>query len=241
MKTPFDDYSLELIKKAQDTSTIDDQFKHFNAFANICRVKYIQMTNSSQKMAGRTELLKKGEELYPEGVLEMSNEIIEINLNYFSFLEELNKFGRVFEKKYTQILPEYFRVRFYRNKMIEHWDNYQEYLDNINYGNIQHDGKLCIPYHFGVINFPDQAPDAYNALHNEFQKLGVNLPSLDISISVEDYSKIIFQNLETYDPRLEKIPVGLVNALFKYRFPVPIYDMDNYLIELVNWLRAKYP
>jgi hypothetical protein len=38
--------------------------------------------------------------------------------------------------------------------------------------------------------------------------------------------------------RLEGVTKALVNALFKYGFPIPIKDLEDYCSELATWIEA---
>lgn len=242
--TPFDDIAVKLSEaRMQLRGNRDEKFLHSITFVQVCMVKYQQMYSISEKSWKRhKQMFKQPQQgtrsITTKEMINQSLETVEAKLNYFGFIEELNRFGRVFEQKYHAVLPEYFRVRFYRNKMIEHWDQYEEYLLSKGTGYTFTIGKLIIPFHFGAINTPATTSDTYKELSTEFHKLGIALPPLDVSMMYKKYSEDVFGTLEKINSRLENIPKSLVNALFKYSFPTPIYDLEEYITQLVAWLKT---
>src|SRR5438067_1959304 len=92
-------------------------------------------------------------------------------LNYSTFIEELNRFGRLFHRLGYD-LPRYYEIRFYRNKSIEHWDEYEEFLRAPGNGIIFAAGKLATPYYVGAINVPMESESALDQVKEEFAKLG---------------------------------------------------------------------
>jgi len=165
---------------------------------------------------------------------------VEAKISFLGFIEELNRFGRVFLGEYKVSLPKYTRVRFYRNKVIEHWDDYDEYLLS-NTGYTYTLGKLIVPFHGGALVTDQTTGAAYQDVVAEFGKFGIAVPALNMSLGFAGYSEQVFLLLEQIDPQLgRKIPDSLVNALFKYSFPVPIQDLDEYVDELVGWIEGVW-
>ncbi|OGE86320.1 MAG: hypothetical protein A3J48_02375 [Candidatus Doudnabacteria bacterium RIFCSPHIGHO2_02_FULL_46_11] len=243
--TPFDDLAIMLTEAGMRRSgKKDEKLLHSITFLQVCRVKYLQMYSISNLFWQRhKERFSKDLgtsstfAITTKEAIDNSLESIEANANYFAFLEELNRFGRVFHEKYDTTLPKYFRIRFYRNKMVEHWDDYEEYL-NKGVGFTYTVDKLIIPRHFGAMNIPADTDAAYSELSLEFKAFKITLPPLDLSMTADDkYSEELYYNLEKIDPELgRKIPNSLVNKLIKYTFPVPIKDLEEYFLILNSWL-----
>src|SRR3989344_1165789 len=244
MNTPFDDIAVKLSEAGmQLREVIDEKLLHTSTFVQVCRVRYQQMYSVSEKSWKRHEEMFKNPQQGTRSItikemIDQSLESVEAKLNYFGFIEELNRFGRVFEQKYGVILPEYFKIRFYRNKMIEHSDKYEAYLQSSATGYTYTIGKLIIPFHSGAINTPATSPDAYTQLSAEFQALGVTLPQLDLSMMYKKYSEALFASLGQINPRLENVPKSLLSAMFTYSFPTPINDLEKYTAQLVAWLKT---
>jgi len=246
INTPFDDLAIKLSESGmamRDKPT--EKYIHCITFIQVCRIKYQQIHNISKLHWIRSEEMRKQSggirSLTTKEVIDGYAETLEVKVNYFSLLEELNRYGRVFEKKYGDILPNYFRIRFYRNRMIEHWDRYEEYLKIAGNGFTYKIGELITPMPIGAINTPAITDIAYKELSLEFQKFKITLPKLDVSMTADGkYSKEFFSNLARINGRLEEIPPSLVNSLFKYGFPIPTHNLDNYVSELVLWLEKIY-
>lgn len=121
--------------------------------------------------------------------------------------------------------------------MVEHWDDYLQFLlvgDGLLFGK----GKIAIPYAFSdAIRGELARRNVQQELTEEFARSGVALPSLEGKWQGE-YTEIIYASLEQIDGRLRKIPESLVKLLFKYSFPTPITDMENYCTILAAWLET---
>lgn len=242
--TPFDNLAIKLIDAGMRSPTQRDEKRMLcQTFLGVCRVKYLQMFEVSSrfwKMHEESFKTQSGTRtLTYEEMLIMNTDNVEARLNYFGFIEELNRFGRVFEEKYSKTLPLYSRIRFYRNKMIEHWDDYEGFLQAKGNGLTYSLNKLVIPHLMGSIHMPAEEPQDHKILESEFQACGITLPPIDLSKMYAGYAEIIYPCLEQIDPTLgKKIPDNLVNALFKYTFPTPIHDLEAYNNQLIAWLDA---
>jgi hypothetical protein len=84
--------------------------------------------------------------------------------------------------------------------------------------------------------------DLQQELTDAFAQEGITLPSLEGKWNGE-YSDIIYAGLEKIDGKLRSfnkrtgigIPEPIVILLFKYSFPTPICDMEEYCKTLAAW------
>lgn len=239
--TPFDDLAVTLLERSiRLRGRRDHKLIRSLTFVQVCRIKYLQMKKISQRFwKVREAVTRQGTSVGTityQDMLRQRSEAVEAKINYFGFIEELNRFGRVFEKKYDSVLPDYYRIRFYRDKVVEHWDDYEEFLQSLGDSINWTQGKLVIPYHMGAINTPPTTQVVYQELSAAFQKSGITLPNLDLSMMNEGYSEEVFLNLERIDTKLRRISKDIVNTLFKYCFPTPIHDLEQYSQKLLSWL-----
>ena len=240
METPFDNLLSCLWQSMMNTLRQNAQpselfFLVYN-FSKIARVLYCNMTEASEQMLLNINARHKNEgtrSLTQEEWQAINDDPIRCRLNYMQFIEHVNRTGRVLKRRgFTP--PLYARVYFYRNKMVEHWDDYLQLLSaSTGDGLVFSGGKIAIPYAFAGIATTER-PNFQRELTDEFAKLGVTLPSLEDKWYGE-YAEIIYAALEKIDGELRKIPEPLVKLLFKYHFPTPIYDMEVYCKTLVTW------
>lgn len=167
-------------------------------------------------------------------------------LHYFTLVNVLNQFGRAFEKHHglTKPLPRYERIRFYRNKVLEHWDDYTTRIPSSGY--IQQGGKLPIPMVETVYLYPDRVT-LQQKLLNCFRDKGIEV-NIDSAASGQstsgEYCNSIYEALEKIDSSLWKNfkkdgpHEDLIKLLFEFGFPAPIVDVDEYLSELVPALES---
>jgi hypothetical protein len=243
VKTPFDDLATRLRKEAFGSPKIINEKKsHVMIFLDICRIKYRQMYWASEKF-WEPNIKMMHEKIYGrhmtiEDLYESQIDSIEAKVNYFSFIEELNRFGRLFVNKYSNPIPNLNRIRFYRNKMIEHLDEYEEFLNSNGTGINFKSNKLVIPFHAGSINKPEETKADYEKLRSEFGKYDVTLSPLDLDTN-DKYSNLVFENLEKIDRKLDfknRKYDNLINCLLRYGFPTPIHDLEEYVQKLIAWM-----
>jgi hypothetical protein len=243
METPFDTLlanlwqSLRNIldRKAQPNELL---LLVYN-FSKVARVLYCNMAEASEQMQSNIKARHKDERtktLTQVEWQEINDDPIRCRLGYMQFIEHINRTGRVLRRKgFT--LPLYGRVYFYRNKMVEHWDDYLQLLSaSTGDGLVFSGGKIAIPYAFAGIATTNR-PDFQRELTDEFAKLGVTLFALEDKWYGE-YAEIIYVALEKIDGDLKRIPERLVRLLFKYSFPTPINDLEEYCKTLVAWLET---
>lgn len=250
MQTPFDAYILKLwdkqLWKIKSNLPISNTVQLVFSFAKICRVLYMQMLLSSLAMQNTLHANFEENKHKPsprnltiQETLEMGDDSTFCILNYFQFLEHINVYGRAINEKCHSLPPLYNRIYFYRNKMIEHWDDYVHLLmgagtsNGIKWTN----GKICIPYHYAGIFKLTEAPAIMQKLEQNFASKGVTLPSL-VDKHYGEYSELIYTALMQIDPELrsKNIPENIIENLFKYSFPTPINDIEDYCKSLVVWI-----
>lgn len=250
-KTPFDELILEHWKQiiSAESAPLSDTFYIVSSWIKILRVIYLQMLDSLDKLNQKIEDMKKSpkgnRQLTEEETLSSSDDSITCFLNYFQFIDEINRTGRVLKEK-GYIPPLYSRVYFFRNKIVEHWDDSLKLYMSSSKGLIGNPGKILIPHFMGDITKPADSKKARKSLRDEFSKVGIKRIILKDKW-YSDYSLNIFQELEKIDPELKQeskktgIPNTLVEALFKYNFPTPICNIEEYSKDLVAWLKTiKY-
>ncbi len=203
------------------------------------------MAEASEKMQRHTFARQKQSgtrTLTLEEMREHNDFSIRCRISYMQFIERVNRTGRVL-KKWGFSLPSYGRIYFFSNKMVEHWDDYLQFLSN-GQGLLSYGDKIAISHDLAGISLADNGRRSLQqTLTDEFAKCGVALPSLE-GKWYGDYADIMYGSLEKIDSELrtfEKkrkigIPEPLVTALFKYCFPTPICDMEEYYKILVAWL-----
>ncbi len=103
--TPFDNVLAKLNNKPSPGKS-KEKVRSAIAFAQVLRIRYLQMLKISEKFWQMHNDMLAGK---PPDLREFSrNESVEAKINYFGFIEELNRFGRLFEK--THLLPDFYRI-----------------------------------------------------------------------------------------------------------------------------------
>lgn len=162
--------------------------------------------------------------------------------DYSSFAYVLNQLGRILNKrhkKYNIKLPLYNRIRFFRNKVVEHWD---DYVNNFSGASITKEkGKPLIPTICSVYS-PEERIRLKKEIDAELLNFGITLELEEVGSLGERNEEKIYSVLERIDPSLcaqtksgeYVISDRLVELLFKFGFPPPILDVKNYSEELVK-------
>lgn len=247
-KTPFDDITIAIFEASFNRNEVINK-KLLLAFVEVLRVKYLNMYEASKIYWNSSDKTTQGNESQDAKVIikemiSLNQKSVEAKTNYFSFIEELNRFGRIFANKYEKIIPDYYRIRFFRNKMVEHWDVYLDFLFHMEGIKIEVN-KLVVPYHMGVWG---GSTLEIKDLKEEFQKHNVSISRQWESSLNPNYSEDIYRALERIDQKLRKwnektgegIPEDLVKGIFKYGFPTPIQDLEGYIERFVKWIELNY-
>jgi len=249
MQTPLDGYILKktnkIFKNIKNNISITDYLTL--SLAKASRVLYLKLLSDSWELQQSINIEIKNDKNKPstrnlsiQETLEMGDDSTRCILSYFQFLEHINIFGRALKDEINSLPPFYYRIYFYRNKMIQHWDDYVHLLFGMGIGNnnlVFTKGKICIPYHNAAFFKPVEVSRLENNLKNDFSSIGIKLPSLKNRWNA-DYSKIIYPKLEQIDSKLKKIPENIVEDLFRYSFPTPITNIEEYFFYLANWLES---
>lgn len=222
--TPFD----KIIKNQQS-----DSISGYLGHARLFRASYINMVNASD------DFYKEGVEIFKAAQAQVKTGIkknhfssfrvgsIRAYLAYFEFCSLVNIIGRKIKVEYQKTLPKFEEIRFYRNKVIEHVD---EYLGAITAPNAMSKmgSKIAIPFHTDSrVNYQD--------LKSAFEVYHVNLPQKEPG-DISKRAPILYQKLKEIDPYLTRIHKNLVDKLFQSSFPTPILDVEQYCDELVIFL-----
>ena len=168
-------------------------------------------------------------------------------LDYFQFITVLNQLGRFLDdKKYNITIPKYYRVRFFRNKVSEHWEDYSIYGTNLQY---QLPGEAAIPA-IKISSKPEEMREIKFKIDAILKVRGFVLdienPEMGQIGAGLNYEEKIYSTLEKIDPTLNSknkrqylIPDELVKLLFQFGFPPPIDKVTEYSSELVNFLEKE--
>lgn len=110
-------------------------------------------------------------------------------LDYLQFINVLNQLGRILAKQNIYI-PEFYRIRFFRNKVFEHWDDYTKY--GTASGHTQISGEAAIPstYNSYSINERKVVKDEIDAILSDFNlSLEIDNPEV-ANVSDSQHEKI---------------------------------------------------
>lgn len=171
-------------------------------------------------------------------------------LDYFQFITLLNQLGRILIKhKCISNIPKFNRIRFFRNKVSEHWETYAPY--GVTGGFLHQLGNVAIPSTYLVL-----PSDERKNIKVEIDEI---LRKYKLTLEIDDahVANVMDMNVEKFYSTLEKIdsslggkvredgktvyliPDTLVTLLFKFGFPAPIDDVPKYSEELVDFLETE--
>jgi len=162
-------------------------------------------------------------------------------LDYFQFINVLNQFGRILEKQGFTI-PKFNRIKFFRNKVSEHWEEYTKY--GITGSFHQSFGEAAIPS-TSTSYKPEERTNIKKEIDNILEKFGLTLDIENPEVgNIADLNgEIIYSTLEKIDSTLIRkkinkyiIPDRLVELLFQFGFPAPIDKVTEYSNEFVIFL-----
>ncbi len=258
IKTPFDDFIL-LCTQSQLSNPAYPAFTDLRAFlmtqAKTFRVCYINMKKCAETFEKTLEDMRKGpgghRSCTTEEMISMSDNTIMTALAFFQFLAAVNQFGRRLDRLDSKLLkpPLDKEVYFFRNKVIEHWDEYLGY-GPVSHGMRGQKDKLNLPYHSGrKVGFLENQ-EAKQLLEVEFKRY---IPSFSLPSTAdpETYMKLVYDGLKLIDPELKSkprypkkgskhIPEDLVELLYDSGFPAPFLDIEKYIDELLVYLQRIY-
>ena len=245
LETPIDQLILNLSKINLDAS--DKRIPLFSLVQQqllLLRTLHIEMLKNDLYESVKSLARGKRKISSKERVFGSAVNTNKATLNYLSFLSVLNQFGRILEKKHEVELsdfPNYYRIRFYRNKAGEHWDDYISIIGMR--GMTFAKGKAAIPM-IEEVRAPEDREKTRKQLNALFTKSGLKLSipekyATTSSVSSKgDYPDFMYEGLEAIDGKLrqDKIPDEIVVLLFKFGLPAPICDVEEYLVQLSSYL-----
>ncbi len=245
INTLFDD--ITLLNYNHDSSVDQSLLHKLTNFSGELRIRYLELLENAELISLFMERMKNPEHqglhtMTDEELLTQQYENHRPVLAYQDFVNCLNIHGRVLDKLGITI-PSYYRIRFYRNKLIEHWDDYLDKSCNGISGWTARSGKIVVPFHSSKANVPHEGQPLWEIIKGNFLTLGLQVPfTWDDTISYERYTDFIWQLLEQIDPKLQTvhryriIPESLVELLYDYAMPVPILDMELYCAKLRDFI-----
>ncbi len=165
-----------------------------------------------------------------EEMISMSDQGIKVALDYFLLMNQLNQMGRVLKKKFGIEIPKFAEIRFFRNKIVEHWD---DYLKMQRMGSAhQSDGKRPVPY---LLWEKRTMPAEWDRIHDELiqtsQEACMPITKKELELHGEEYANAIYPILLSKEK--------FVALIFEYEFPLPIYDIEKYCQDLVVFFKSQ--
>ena len=171
-----------------------------------------------------------------------------IFLGYNALVNTLCQLDRAFPQHVADAkeIPLHSRIRFYRNKLAEHWDAYTSNI--VSPGFTFKRNKAPIPLVEGV-GLSTERHALLSQLKRAFGAIGATLKWSDykshFGVSIEaEYGEAIFTAFEEIKAGLTT-PSGKVQSyddvirlLLKFGFPAPILDIEEYALRLDAHLRA---
>lgn len=249
--TPLDQLIIYLAKQSfKNPSKLNHIHIILQAHLSIIRTLYLEMlsvdfiTKITQMKMGTSSITIE------EFALVNPMERNKVVIYYEHFIYILNQMGRVLKKHKFIVdykeFPLYFRIRFYRNCVTEHWE---EYIDLVKHpGFTFNKNKAPLPV-IEQAKYGDKEKIVFelNKIFKENNRI-LNIPDKFKTNSMlgssQEYSDFWYSELEKISPQLitrnnREEPIikkEIVSLLFKLSFPLPICDVENYLETLANFL-----
>jgi hypothetical protein len=169
----------------------------------------------------------------------------EVVLSYYNFISILNQLNRILPKHFqnSDPIPKSSRIRFYRNKVVEHWDAYTKSVGA--QGFTFQKNKPSIPAIERIHEYKERQV-LLKKVRNAFTKLGASFhwekEVFNMIGSNQEYSESIFSAIEetgkiSLQKGQDKNFDDLVLLLLQLGFPDPIVDIEGYSKELVTHLK----
>lgn len=250
MKTPFDKIIVDLTRYNFFNRIVPNDFillilQHLQMLRKIyLRMIEVDFYEQSISREPGTRSIT-----IEESALNSSPDSYSVYLDYIQFLFVLNQFGRALEKynylRRERDFPYFYRIRFFRNCVGEHWEKHVPVIRNN--GFMFTHLKASIPL-LGESIVDREKLAIEKSLINEFTNSGVKIriprkfvKYVGMSNNTK-YCKYFYRKLEVISPELNtkygtnKIPKKIVELLFKFDFPVPITDIEEYSKELIDFI-----
>lgn len=216
----------------------------------MLRAAYVNLREAGDLVTGRIARSEPGNFRLPLefSVLETYRPSRSVFLGYESLVNVLCQLDRALESHYssTTHIPLFARIRFYRNKVAEHWEEYTAYISK--HAMSFAEDKAPIPIVEGSVSMEGRRVLLIE-LKKAFQAIGITLNWPDaknhIGVSIErDYSDAVFTALESH-PKGLALPAGkdpqfdrIIKLLLEFAFPVPILEIEEYGAQLDAYLRG---
>lgn len=254
LSSPFDPLLLDIAGRHQVSSSCSasdtERLSFFAQQLGLLRAAYVSMRGAGEAVTARMASMKAGQVTisFETMTLEFSRPSSTIFLGYNALVNTLCQLDRALPQHVANAdkIPLCGRIRFYRNKVAEHWD---EYTSNIvRSGFTFKKNKAPIPLVEGaVLNTERQA--LLSQLKQAFGVIGAVLKWPDeksyCGVSMEaEYGEAIFTAFEGIKEGLTtrsgKAPEydRVITILLKFGFPVPILDIEEYGARLDAHLRG---
>ena len=191
----------------------------------------------------RDYLTARSDQGYEESFFESAFVKNKYVLDYNMFVNCLNQLDRALKKR-RLCIPNEWEIRFYRNVVVEHWD---EYVDPINGSFAEiYPGPSGYPQ---VNIFTQRADEERKELRRQIdeifekhkQALRVNGHYQDIWNDSENVAKL-YKTLKACFPKPDTQKCeplkAIAKLLFQFGLPGPIVDIDLYSSKLVEQLRS---
>jgi len=168
-------------------------------------------------------------------------------LDYNAFISTLNQLGRILDEKYSPkiSIPQYNRIRFYRNEVVEHWDKIVEASEKGEFSVIYPSLNEGNPIIFILIEREGTKRQLLkDQINIFFQGKGFQIIRDDMEVwrdqsEVEKLYCALETSFQKLDTRMDKSLKSLVGLLFKFGLPGPIDNIEKYSEKLVKELKSS--
>lgn len=257
IKTPFDDFIFSCMQSRLSNPAYPS-FTDLRVFlmtqGQTFRACYISMKRCSTDFDEKMEEMKRGpggqRSCTVEEMISVSDNTIMTTQSFFQFISAINQFARQLSKINSKLPrpPLNREIYFFRNKAIEHWDQYLDY-GPASHGMTGEKGKLSVPFHHGrKLDFSENQ-QSKKLLEIELQKYVPDF-EMDSTLDPDNYRSLIYDVLKRIDPKLRSersssstdpfIPESLVELLYDCGLPVPFGDVEKYIAELIVYLETLF-
>jgi hypothetical protein len=251
--SPFDTFILELQGKLWSTvgsapADEQDRLGFLIQQLGLLREAYISLRQEGDLLWQRGMIRAPGTVIitFEEATLEQPRPTRRIFLDYHSFISVLCQFSRTLPRHYpgAAAIPRSRRIQFYRNKVVEHWDDYVAHLGGT--GTVFQQGKAPVPIS-DAVHVVSEREALMVELTDRLKKLGTELRWDDSNMASNlgadaAYCEAVFSALEALGPdglsrRRDPEYEGMITCLLRLGFPVPVLDVEAYADELCDHVR----
>lgn len=247
IKTPFDQIILELAQENFENPTIIKPTSNL-VLQQLHQLRTVYLLMKEVDFYTKTISQPLGTRSIPleEAVLQNPFDSYKVYLNYFLFLTIINQSYRAIKKHLPgkeAELPDYKKIKFYRDKVVEHWEEYIMYLNGR--GTTFQKDKIAIPTIEQFVA-PNERQQLRDQVITEFNKRGLKIEIEDTFLanmisSNPVYSDLIYGALEKLDSNFHESHdkyKSIIDLLFKFGFPAPICDVQGYSENFVKYTKT---